>query len=383
MKFKSRQAHAGQRVVGAFLFTLLLAAGCAPSDANEKPAPAPARPVKAMQLHADAGLRELRLPGVVRALRDSDLSFRVGGPLIDLLVDTGSHVAQGQVVARIDPRDFEIKVNTSRAELNSAQARLAEAELQFSRYAKLITHQAVAQAEYDGIKVAYQVAQAQAESAAKALENARNALADTVLKAPFAGYINERFVDNHETLQPGQAVVSLVDPSQLEVRLALSEDLLPLTKNFVSFSCTLDALPGRSFPARLKEVGKKADAASRTYPLILTLEPQTASLVRPGMSAEVAVGLTRASPRARFVVPLSALVNQGGQDTFVWVVDPQTGRLSRAPVTILRLVESGAQIRGQVQSGQWIVTGGANSLADGQTVRLVSQPSATNIGREL
>lgn len=365
------------------LAALALAAGCGSSDANQKPNAAEARPVKAMQLSAVSEARALPLPGVARALRDSDLSFRVGGPLIDLLVDTGASVKKGQVVARIDPRDFEIRVNTSRARLNSAKAQLDEAKLQFARYAKLIKHKAVAQAQYDRVKAAYEVATAQEESSAKALEDAKNALADTVLTAPFAGFIHERFVDKHETLRPGQPVASLVDLSRMEVKLALSEDLLPLAKSFASFTCAFDALPGQKFKARFKEVGKKADAASRTYPLILTLDESANSIVRPGMSAEVSAALAPSAAKSGFVVPLTALVNRGGQEAFVWLVDPKTGKLSRAPVSVLRLRKEGAEVKGSLAAGQWIVTAGANSLRDDQTVRLLNRPSQTNIGKEM
>lgn len=383
MKIDIREVLRDLLVAGGILAAMLLAAGCGPSDANQKPLENTARPVKAVQLSADSGTRELQLPGAARALRDSSLSFRVGGPLIDLRVDIGTSVQKGQVVARIDPRDFQIRVNTSRARLNSAKAQLAEAELQFKRYAKLIKHKAVAQAEYDRVKAAYEVALAQEESSAKALEDAKNALADTVLKAPFAGFINERLVDNHETLQPGQPVASLVDLSRMEVKLALSEDLLPLVPKFASFTCAFDALPGRVFQAELKEVGKKADPASRTYPLILTLEQSASPVVRPGMSAEVSVSLARSPAGGGFVVPLTALVNRGGQQAFVWLVNAETGGLKRTPVTVLRLLGEGAEISGGLSAGQWIVIAGANSLQDGQTVRLMNQPSKTNIGLEM
>lgn len=383
MKFKIRYALKTIFAICGIMATVGLASGCGSSDAKEKPQTAVVRPVKAIQLSQAPSVRKLRLPGVANAVRDTDLAFRVGGPLIALHVDTGAYVKKGQIVAEVDPRDFQIRVKTGQAKLNSSMAQLAETKLQYDRYAKLIKQKAVAQAEYDSIKAAYEVAQAQELSSKKALEDAKNALADTVLKAPFDGYIDERFVDNHETINTGQPVASLVDLSSMEVKLALSENLLPLAKRFSSFTCSFDALPGQSFAATIKEIGQKADSASRTYPLILTLEKSAQTIVRPGMSAEVSATLNTSEESDGFLVPLTALYNRGGQDAFVWVVNGKTGTLSRIKVDILGLRDGGAKIRGKLAAGQWIVTAGVNHLREDLIVRLLAKPSKTNIGVEM
>ncbi len=383
MKIKIKFAFKLIMAICGILATIGLASGCGPSDAKQKPAEAVLRPVKAIQLSSPAANRKLNLPGVAKAVRDTNLSFRVGGPLITLRVDTGAYVEKGQVVAEIDPRDFQIRVNTSKAKLNSSSAQLAEAKLQYDRYAKLIKTKAVAQAEYDRVKASFEVASAQHQSDAKALEDAKNALADTVLKAPFSGVIDERFVDNHEKVQQGQPIVSLVDITAMEVNLALSEDLMPLTNDFASFNCVFDALPGRSFKAALKEVGQKANAASRTYPLILSLDKSAVSLVRPGMSAEVTVGLSDSDDSGSYVVPLTALANKKAQETIVWVVDENSGRLSQVPVKLMGLRDAGAEIKGSLTDGQWIVTAGVGSLRPDMVVRLLDKAAKTNIGVEM
>lgn len=383
MKFEIRYALKSIFAVFGILAAVALAAGCGSSDANQQPESQIVRPVKAVKLSQAPAVRQLRLPGMAKAERDADLSFRVGGPLVSLKVDTGSIVKEGQVVAEIDPRDFQIRVNTSRAQLNSSRAQLDEAKLQYDRYAKLIKTKAVAQAEYDRIKAAYEVALATNQSNTKALEDAKNALADTVLKAPFSGVIDERFVDNHEKVQAGQPIVSLVDLGSMEVRLALSENLLPLATHFDSYTCVFDALPGRRFKAVLKEIGQKADQASRTYPLILTLDQSARSLVRPGMSAEVTVSLKSSNNTAGFVVPLTALANKSGQKASVWVVEETTGSLNEVPVEIVGLREHGAEIAGELEAGQWIVTAGVGHLRPDLKVRLLDAPSKTNVGLEM
>ena len=381
LRFKSK----AKTILGLSAIAALLASlsACDPSGAQTNPAPKTIRPVKAVQLSESQGENRLNLPGVAKAHKDTDLSFRVGGPLIHLNADTGRQVKKGEVLARIDPRDFQIRIKTCRAALASARAHLEEARLQYKRYSKLVKYKAVAQAEYDRVKAAYEMALAQKQSAEKALENAGNALVDTVLKAPFSGYINQKFVDNHETVQPGQPVASLVDLENMEVRLSLSEDLLPIIKRFKSFSCTFEALPGQAFKARFKEVGKKSDPASRTYPLLLYLDDRPAALVRPGMSAEVLIELAPKPFNNSFVVPLSALVNKGGQKSYVWVLDTKTKKPVLTQVSILGLKEQGAEITGELNPGQWVITAGVSQLEKDSQVRLFDEPSTTNIGKEM
>jgi RND family efflux transporter MFP subunit len=374
-----------KNILKSCAFAVLLAglSACEPSGAQTEPAPKTIRPVKAIELSESHGQTRLNLPGAAKAQKETDLSFRVGGPLIQLKVDTGQQVKKGQVLARIDARDFKIRIKTCRAGLASAKAQLQEARLQYKRYSKLVKYKAVARAEYDRIKALYEMALAQKQSREKALEDAQNALVDTVLKAPFSGCINQKFVDNHETVQPGQPIASLVDLKNMEVRLSLSEDLLPLIKRFSSFSCSFDALPGQLFAARFKEAGKKSDPASRTYPLLLALDKKAATLVRPGMSAEVFIQLAPQPFSKSFVVPLSALVNRGGQNSYVWVVGSKPGKPRLTSVTILSLKQKGAEIKGELSPGQWVVTAGATSIDKNQEVRLFKEPSKTNIGKEM
>ncbi len=343
------------------------------------------RPVQVFELQKNDHFDRRTFPGTAKALQETRLSFRVSGPLVDFTVDTGQFFPRNAVIAKIDPRDFRIRIKTMEARLDAARADYAEARLQFGRYQKLVAENAAAQATFDRIKSVFEKAEAQVETAVRNLENARNALADTVLYAPFAGYVDRQFVENSEIVQAGQPIVSMVDLSALEVQVALPEDMLPTVDRFQTYQCRFAALPGRTFTAQFKEVGKQPNPSKHTFPLTLLLEglPENTPL-RPGMAAQVTITIARQDTRPVFVVPVSAVVNDHNNQAYVWIVQPEAGRLRRQPVEAGSLRKNGMiEITGDLQAGQLIASAGAHTLTAAQKIRVMAPVSETNTGREL
>ena len=148
-------------------------AGCSESEANRIAETQAVRPVKTVTLAGAEDSASWTFPGVVRSLRDVELSFRVGGPVVELTVDRGQKVRKGEVIARIDSRDFEVAVETLKANLAVSEAQLKEAGRQYKRYETLSAKNAAAQATFDSIIASYEVAQASVDAAAKRLEEAK------------------------------------------------------------------------------------------------------------------------------------------------------------------------------------------------------------------
>jgi RND family efflux transporter MFP subunit len=305
---------------------------------------------------------------------------------VTLAAETGRHVAKGTIIARIDSRDFEVQLHTTQARLAASRACLEEATLQFERYAKLVREKASAKATYDRVKAAYETAQAQVAEDTRRVETARNALSDTALSAPYDGYIHHKYVENYETVAAGQPVVSMVDLSAIEVGVALPENFLPIVNQFRSFSCRFDALPGASFTACLKEVGKQPNATTRTYPMTLVLEPgkaRTVPQVRPGMAAEVTITIACNDNDARcFMVPVTAVANDSDHQSFVWLLDNEKQAVQHHPVTVTGVTDHGLSITGDLKAGQWVVSAGVHYLTNHQRVRLLQPPGLSNVGAE-
>ena len=350
----------------------------------EKPVVEQVRPVKVYELKKNENRRIRKFPGTARALQHTKLSFRVGGPLTTLNAETGRYIKKGDVIARIDPRDFKIRINTMEARLAAAKANCAEAKLQYDRYRQLVADNAAAEADFDRVKAAFENAEAQVNAESKGLEDAHNALQDTTLYTPFSGYMHHQYVENNEMVEAGQPIVSIVDLAATEVRIAIPEDLLPAVERFESYTCRFAALPEKAYPAKFKEIGKQPNPSNRTYPLTLVIDEDAPLPIRPGMAAEVAITIKEKNGQPKFVVPMAALVNGSDRQSFVWLVDPEAGKLKRQPVTVGAARQNGfIEISGNLAAGQLIASAGAHTLTADQKVRVMTPPSETNIGNEL
>ncbi len=363
------------------LISALALAGCSESEAIKIGEAQGGRPVKTVTLAGGDQKTAWRFPGAVRSLRDVELSFRVGGPVVAITVDRGQKVRKGAVIARIDRRDFEVAVKTLAANLAVSRAQLKEAEHQYRRYETLSAQNAAAQATFDGIIAAYEVAKASVDASGKRLEEAKNSLNDTVLIAPFDGYIHRKYIDSHETVAQGQPVVSLVDLDHLEVEVAIPEGMLPIIREVGSIACQFDALPGETVSATVKEVSKTPNPSNRSYPLYLTLNGNDDHRIRPGMASEVT--LTARGRQVGFLVPETAVVNTSQASTFVWVVDEKEMSVRQVPVHLLGMAQSGLRVDGALEEGMRVIAAGARGLTEGRKVRLLPAPSPTNVGGEL
>jgi multidrug efflux pump subunit AcrA (membrane-fusion protein) len=384
------------------------------------------RPVKVIMVEESATKERRSFPGLVNAARETKLAFRVSGPLVALDVRIGRHVQKGTTIARIDPRDFEINVmrltaalNEARAnlkamksgarkediarleaELIAARSRLNDARKDFQRHEDLLAGRAVSQIRYDTAKTALATARANVEvlnqqlkkartgariekiEAAEAriarlatdLKAAQNALDDTLLKAPFDGYVSRRYVENFENVRAGEPIVSFLDVSNVEVDTAVPEDLI-IRRSFIhDIHCTLDAYPQQRFTATVKEIGRKTDSANQSYPLTVTLDIPEGLVVEPGMAATLQVSLSStAKLQNGFLLPAGAVFANPDGRSCVWRLDLAQMKVVKTPVTTGRLNKDTIHILTGLESGDRVVTAGARFLQEGQPVRILQR----------
>ena len=372
---------------GLVLLAPFLLLGCPSETTDEsgkKPIIEQVRPVKVYELKQAAPRKVLSFPGTAKALQDAKLSFRVSGPLVALDVDTGQFIKKGAVVAIIDPRDFKLRINTLKALLSASRADYTEAKRQLDRYKTLVSENAAAKATYDQIEAAFEKAEAQVEANTRDLENARNALTDTRLYAPFSGFVHQQYAENNEMVQAGGPIISMIDLSTIEVNVAIPEDLMPAVNRFESYICRFAAVPGKTFDAQFKEIGKQPNPSNRTYPLTLVVAESTPPQIRPGMAAEVSITIREKNGKPVFAVPMAAVVNASDRRSFVWLIERDADRLKQHYVTVGSARSNGfIEISGDLKSGQLIAGAGAHTLTADQKIRVMAPTSETNIGNEL
>ncbi len=367
---------AGRHGVVMLVCVCLLLTAC--SDDEKKAAPPVVKPVKAMVVGEHEAGAHRAFPGTVVAGDSVDLAFRLSGQLQDLPVREGQHVRAGDVVARLDPTDYQTALRNVESQLLGARATLAEAKLNFERNSKLLESDTISHAAYDSAKATYGNAVAAVEALEQQQKQARLNLQYTELVAPYAGSIAAKYVKNFETVQAQEPVVRLENPATLDVEVEIPEFVYVLYTNLKNGSAVLpmvsfDAFPGREFPARLKEYRTVPNAQTRTYTVTMTIEKPQDIALQPGMTAEVHGKLPATAETRGFLLPASAVHGDSDSSFAVWTLDGN-GTVHRRAVTVGEMQGNEIFVTSGLEGGEQVITAGVHFLHEGQAVRVLEGP---------
>ncbi|MCH9625212.1 MAG: Multidrug resistance protein MdtA [Chlamydiales bacterium] len=354
-----------------FIIVCLLAcAGC------QKPMPpTPIRPVRAMQLQEEQWVRLHSFPGRTRAVERVNLSFRVEGQLIERPVYVGDEVLTKELLARLDPKDFEVKLQNAIGRLERAEADLRFAERDYTRAQNIwkkdpgaISESLLDQKNEDANRLKGEVKSLEAE-----VEQAEDQLSYTYLRSPFNGVVVATYVQNYEYVNAKQSIVRLLNTSQVEMVIDLPESMIAGIGNIDKIVVEFDAIPGEEFPATIKEVGTEASATTRTYPLTLVIDQPSNASIYSGMAGSAYLYSRSAEGfnEEGFLVPPSSLMTDDElKNTYVWIINEESMSVEKRQVEKGTLTSRGIIIKGDLEEGEWIVTSGVNYLQDEQLVRV-------------
>jgi RND family efflux transporter MFP subunit len=327
----------------------------------------PERPVEVQRVVFESENATREFVGVVRARYETDLGFRVAGKIISRVVNVGDRVHIGDVVARLDPQDLKLQVESAEAEFGAATSSLYQASSDLERYTTLKTHGWASIADFDRKKAAKDEAAGRLERAKRSLDLAHNQLDYSDLKADADGVITATLAEPGQVVAIGQPVVRLAHRGEKEAVVSLPETWLAEARSSKA-SVQLWSGPGRDFTARLRELSPQADAATRTYAARFTIDNPDDS-VALGMTATVT--LSRAADVSVTKLPLGAILNRGTGPS-VYVVDT-SGALELRPVKVASFTEDSALVTSGVSTGDRIVKLGVQKLDAGERVRAIDE----------
>lgn len=371
--------RAGARRV-APLCALLAVTSCAGSaPPAEEPQP---RPVKYVEVVAREGARTRTLPGFAKVRIRSELGFRVAGTVQRVHVEQGDPFEEGDLIAEMDPADFDIQVREIEASLAEAKAGRALADTEFLRLRRLYENGNVPQGDFDAALARQESARAGADAVEHRLERARRQSEYTRLRAPFAGVVATVRIREGESVQAGTPVVEVLTGEKPQVEVAVSETAIVDVRIGAPARVRLSAFPERTFPGRVTMLGVVPSEGVATYPVTIELEqsweelagPSGYPLLRPGMAVEAEMQFG-GEGGAAYVVPAVA-VAADREGTFVYVVESSGGGVGtavRRAVETGRLAAAGLEVVSGLGAGDKVVTAGVNRIADGQPVRLIAE----------
>ena len=317
------------------------------------------KPVKTMILESAGSASILTYPGKVKATQEADLAFQVSGRLIKLPIKKGQVVKKGDLIARLDPHDFQSK-------LAAEKARLLQAKGEFKRAEDLYARDAISITEYDRKKRTYKVVEANVKIAAKSLD-------DTYLRAPFAGNIAKKYVENFQDVLAKQHIVSLQDVSSIEIVFNIPEKIMATVKeqDVDKLTAKFDFLPDREFDVTVKEYGTEADSQTQTYPITFIMQALKEAEILPGMTATITVYMKASdgAQASQFEIPVGAVFADEQNKQYIWIVDQTSMKVSKREIKVRGLTGGNIQVLDGLKPGEMIVTAGVNYLHEGMKIR--------------
>lgn len=344
------------RIVGWAVVALLvvLLVRCGAGD-DELPAES-LRPVRLYQVGESNLLAVRHFVGRVDAVSTVDLSFQVGGRIIDLPVQQGTVQRAGSLIAALDPADYQLAVREAELQLDQANRDLERARSLFERGS-------VSQASLDQAQTAHNLRKV-------ALDTARRNLAYTRITAPFDALVTRRLVDPFTNVQPNMQIVRVQNVEEFRVHISVPENLMGAMEQADSIraEAVFQSRPDQPVPLTYREHETEPDAVAQTYRVTFGMPRDEQFNVLPGMTVTVRLRAATPDEVAFFDIPPSAL-DSDEQGVFrVWVYQSETGSVTPRAVQMLGLNEEGQALVTGLQGDEQIVSAGLHLLHDGMRV---------------
>jgi RND family efflux transporter MFP subunit len=338
--------------------------------------------------HADRTV--LNASGYVTARRAATVSSKVTGKVIEVLVEEGMKVQEGQILARLDDTNVKASLRLAEAQLDSAKkasaetkVRIKEAEQELKRVADLITHKIATQADFDHAEAAALSLKARLEQqgadttvAERQLAAWQQQLDDTIIRAPFSGIVTSKNAQPGEMISPISAgggftrtgICTIVDMASLEIEIDVNESYINRVDPGQAVQATLDAYPDWKIPCKVIAIVPTADRQKSTVKVRVgfdKLDPR----ILPEMSVKVAFHETTGSapaPGKNVTIPKSAVQQDNGRDVILVV---QNGRAERRAISVTTRRDAEVDVNAGVSAGEKVIANWPPGLSDGAVVR--------------
>ncbi|GAM64006.1 RND efflux system [Vibrio ishigakensis] len=335
----------------------LILMGCKGAQVTETATTSPdPRPLQVIQVASASPSYSFN--GVVHAQEKVNLSFRVPGTIQEVLVKQGDNVEKGQVIARLDPHDYELVLQELKAKkLEAVSAhKLAKAEL--ARVRQASADNAIAQVNLDRATSGYERSLAAIQVVNKNIQRAQDTIGYTELKAPFTGVIGNVNYDDHEQILPGIAVATLQNNGRLEVEVDVPENLIEEFE--LGQQADVSWYQGKDvLGAKVTEIAPLPHLIKQTYSVVYTLDAEHKALF-PGKTVTVQTEVV-ASEFAS-CVPYSAIV---GDKEHLHVNLVRDAKVVSTPVEIKAIDAYQACILGDITNNDYVIVSGSHFVKDG------------------
>jgi RND family efflux transporter MFP subunit len=332
----------------------------------------------------------LHASGYVTARREATVSAKVTGKVVEVLIEEGMKVKEGQVLARLDDSNVKTGLDVAQAQLESTRlsleetrAQLKQADLEFKRATDLAKLNIASQsdldkAESDAKTLRARLARQELDitTAERQVTLWQQQIEDMVIRAPFGGVVTTKDAQPGEMISPVSAgggftrtgICTIVDMNSLEIELDVNESYINRVEPAQAAEATLDAYPDWKIPCHVIAIIPTADRQKATVKVRVGFDKLDGRIL-PDMAVKVAFLETAGAPSAAglaVLVPKNALQNQDGHDVVFAV---QNGRAERRTVTVSDTQGEDAVLSAGVSAGDKIIVDWPAGLKDGSAVK--------------
>lgn len=352
-------------------FILIALSALAALQACDKPVIEPRQKVQLVRIDTVKLAEEapqLTFPAIAVAADKSTLSFRLQGEVTRIAVQPGDHVSKGQLLAQLDPTDFQLEVDDAQAQYNVANS-------QYRRSAKLVGKGYIAPSEIDELKAKRRIAKAR-------LDIAKLNLTFTQLAAPFDGVVSLVPIKQFENVKVGQQVMNIHSIETVDIQLQ-APDLIYSQSSAVDVEASkpgakIITSDGIKYDAILKEFTTEPDPEAGSFIVTLTMPMPKDHLILDGMPVAVQADAQKLNiyKKDNPFIPFEAIFNEDGDELapsqkFVWIVN-DNNTVSKRQIVTDKLVAEGVRLHAGLAVGEKIVVAGGNRLREGQSIQIIN-----------
>lgn len=314
----------------------------------------------------------LPLSGSLAPVTQATIKAKVSGVIEATTLQEGQHVANGQILVRLDAADQRARLTQQQAMLDEAQARLSMASKNEANSQALLKQKYISQTAYDTTQNSVDLARANVKSAAAMLDIARIALADTVIRAPMAGIVSKRHLQAGEKVSPDMPVYTIVNLAQLTLEAPVPSAEIPRIKLGQDVHFKVDGFGARDFAGKVTRINPTTESGSRAMLVYIAVDNGDGAL-RGGMFAKGSI-VTERSPVAP-LVPLTAVRNEKQGPVVYALVN---NKVVAQPVTLgLRNEDEGyAEVTSGLVPGAKVIVAKLDGVKPGHGVTFAAPAAA-------
>ena len=312
-------------------------------------------PVKTLQVNQILMPEVLQFSGDILPFKTIKFGFMVAGKIENVYVKEGQYITEGELIATIDPSDYEFAVQ-------AAEAKYTEAENELQRLTNLYDKGSLTESNFDKIQALYKEAQANVDYKKKQLN-------DTHLYAPHDGWLAVEGVEPGEIIPQGMPIFAIVYTKNIFIRSFIPENEIAFISMNMNVSVKVPALNNAVFDGKISRIGSVADAYSRAFPVKATIENSDFSL-KPGMIAFLNV--ETAKKNEVISIPAEAVLLSSDGRTYVYLLGKDGNKVTKRNIQTNKTHNTGVNVLLGLNDGDVIVTEGNTKLYEGAMVKVLN-----------